>query len=91
MVGLSSTSAGGEGYGLKRFDLNALSFTPVSTFQKSNRCWAMDVTADGLVLAGSQDENNPGVWVFDSRNGYKAVFEKPINVGLLPDRIIAVR
>ncbi len=91
MVGLSSTSAGGEGYGLQRFDLNALSFTPVSTFQKSNRCWAMDATSDGLVLVGSQDENNPGVWVFDSRNGYKAVFEKPINVGLLPDRIIAVR
>lgn len=90
MAGLSSTS-GGEGYGLKRFNLNTLTFTSVSAFQGSERCWAMDVTPDGLVLVGSQDENNPGIWVYDSKNSYKPVFEKPIDVGLIPSRLIVVR
>lgn len=90
IVGLSTTS-GGQGWGLRRFDLNARTFTEVSSFQKSPYCWALDYTDDGLVLVGSQDENNPGVWVFDSRNGYQPVFEKPINVGLLAKRLIVVR
>lgn len=89
IVGLSTTS-GGEGWGLKRFDLNAGTFTAVSTFQKSYYCWGVDYTSSGLVLVGSQDENNPGVWVFDSNNGYKPVFETPINTGLPPERLIVL-
>ena len=85
MVGLS-TASGGEGWGLKRFNLTSRTFEPVSAFQKSSYCWALDYTENGLVLVGSQDENNPGVWVYDSRNSYKPVFEKPINVGLLPEQ-----
>ena len=90
MVGLSTTS-GGEGWGLRRFDLTAGTFTAVSDFQKSAYCWALDFTDEGLVLTGSQDENNPGVWVYDSKNAYKPLFEKPINTGLIPKRIIVVR
>lgn len=90
IVGLSTTS-GGEGWGLKRFDLTAGTFTAVSDFQKSSYCWAVDFSDEGLVLTGSQDENNPGVWVYDSKNAYKPVFEKPINTGLIPKRIIVVR
>ncbi|MCE5252578.1 hypothetical protein LLG96_20435 [bacterium] len=89
MVGLSTTS-GGDGWGLKRFDLTARTFTAVSSFQKSTLCWALDFSSDGLVLTGSQDENNPGVWVFDSKKDYKPVFDKPINVGLLAKRILVV-
>lgn len=90
IAGLSTTS-GGEGWGLKRFDLTAGTFTDVSSFQKSYYCWALDYTDDGLVLVGSSDENNPGVWVFDSRNGYAPVFSGPISTGLLPKRLIVVR
>jgi hypothetical protein len=90
IAGLSTTS-GGAGWGLMRFDLAARTFTSVSAFQKSYYCWALDYTPEGFVLVGSQDENNPGVWVFDSLNGYKPVFEKPIDVGLLPKRLIVVR
>jgi len=89
MIGLSTTS-GGTGWGLKRFDLTTRTFTSVSSFQNSTLCWALDFTSDGLVLTGSQDENNPGVWVFDSKNDYKPVFDKPINVGLLAKRILVV-
>ncbi len=90
IVGLSTTS-GGEGWGLRRFDLTAGTFTAVSDFQKSAYCWAVDFSDEGLVLVGSQDENNSGVWVYNSQNGYKPVFEKPINTGLIPKRIIVVR
>lgn len=90
IVGLS-TASGGEGWGLKRFDLSAKTFTAVSAFQKSYYCWGIDYTSEGLVLVGSQDEKNPGVWVFDSKNGYKAVFDKPIDTGLLPERILVLR
>lgn len=89
MVGLSTIS-GGEGWGIQRFDLTTRTFTSVSDFQKSNLCWALDFTEDGLVLAGSQDEDTPGVWVYDSKNGYAPVFEQPINVGLLAKRILVV-
>lgn len=90
IVGLSDRS-GGEGWGLRRFDLTAHTFTPVSIFQRSYYSWSLDVTSDGLVLVGSSDENNPGVWVFDPAKGYDPVFETPIGVGLLPERILAVR
>ena len=81
---------GGEGWGLTRFDLTAGTFKAVSSFQKSDYTWALDCTGDGLVLVGSKDEDNPGVWVYDSKNDHKPVFEKPINVGLLPARLIIV-
>ena len=90
IVGESDTS-GGEGWGLNSFDLTARTFTPVSTFQKSYYCWALDYTNDGLVLVGSNDEDEPGVWIFDSNNDYAPVFEEPISVGLLPKRILVVR
>lgn len=90
IVGLSTTS-GGEGWGLSRFDLIAGTFTPVSSFQKSYYAWGVDYTPEGYVLVGSNDENNPGVWVFDSAKNYEPVFEKPINVGLLPKRLIVVK
>lgn len=90
IVGLSENS-GGEGWGLSRFDLLAGDFTQVSDFQKSYYTWALDFTDDGLVLVGSNDEDNPGVLVLDSRDGYKQVFETPLDVGLLPKRLVVVR
>ena len=90
IVGLSDAS-GGDGWGLSRFDLIAGDFTQVSDFQKSYYSWALDYTDDGLVLVGSNDEDNPGVLVLDSRDGYKHVFEQPIDVGLLPKRLVVVR
>jgi hypothetical protein len=90
IVGLGDTS-GGEGWGLSRFDLNAGTFVAVSDFQKMDYSWALECTSDGLVLVGSKNEDNPGVFVYDSLNDYKPVFEKPIDVGLLPQRILVVR
>ncbi len=90
IAGLSDRS-GGEGWGLRRFDLAAGTFTPVSSFQKAYYSWALDFSADGLVLVGSSNEDNPGVWVFDSADGYAPLFEKPIDTGLLPERILVVR
>lgn len=90
IAGLSDTS-GGDGWGLIRFDLTAGTFEPVSTFQHSVYSWGLDCTDDGLVLVGNEDEDNPGVWVFDSINNYAPVFENPIDVGLIPSRIFIVR
>ncbi len=88
--GLSTTS-GGEGWGLIRFDLSAGTFTPTGPFQKSYYSWAVDHTPEGFVLVGDQDENNPGVWVLNGNNGCSPVFDRPMNVGLLPKRLIVVR
>ena len=90
IAGLSTTSEG-EGWGLTHFNLATGSFEPVSSFQKSVYSWGLDCTDDGLVLVGNEDENNPGVWVFDSKNNYEPVFEQPIDVGLIPSRIFVVR
>ncbi len=90
IAGLSDAN-GGEGWGLKRFDLAAGTFTAVSSFQKSYYSWAIDYTDDGLVLVGSNDEDNPGLLVFDSTNNYASVFEQPISTGLLPKRLLVVR
>ncbi len=90
ITGLNKSS-GGEGWSLKRFDLSAGTFESVSSFQKSEYCWGIDCTSDGLVLVGSKDEENPGVWIFDAKKDYAPVFETPIDVGLLPQRILVVR
>ena len=90
MAGLSE-NYGGDGWGIMRFDLTTGSFEKVSDFQKHELTRALDFTDDGLVLAGSLDENNPGVFVYDSNNGYKPVFEQAIDTGLLPWRILCIR
>ncbi|MBN1294611.1 MAG: hypothetical protein JXB48_22420 [Candidatus Latescibacteria bacterium] len=90
IAGLSDTN-GGEGWGLIRFNLIAGTFDKVSDFQGTVLTRAIDFTDDGLVLAGRADENNPGVFIYDSKNDYKPVFDNAIDVGLLPWRILVVR
>ena len=90
IAGLSD-AYGGEGYGLIEFNLTSGTFTKVSDFQGASLTRAIDFTDDGLVLAGRADEDNPGVFVYDSNNDYAPVFENAIDVGLLPWRILVVR
>jgi hypothetical protein len=86
-----STDRGGEGYGLLRFDLEGGTFTPVSAFQNQIYTYALDYTDDGLLLVGDKDENTYGVRVYDSEDGYAERFAEPLNVGLIPNRILVLR
>lgn len=91
IAGLSADKEGGEGFDLLRFDLEANTYTPVSAFQDKIYSYALDYTDDGLVLVGDKDEDTYGVRVYDSVNGYAEVFAAPLNVGLLPNRILVLR
>lgn len=91
MAGLSADKEGGEGFDLLRFDLEANTYTPVSAFQNQIYTYALDYTDDGLVLVGDKDENRYGVRVYDSENDYAEVFAEPLNVGLIPNRILVLR
>ncbi len=88
--GLAERS-GGQGWGLTRFDLTAGTFTAVSDFQNSYYTWAIDYSDDGLVFVGYNDEDNPGLMIFDSLNDYAPLFDDPISTGLLPKRLLCVR
>lgn len=79
-------------YGLVRFDLGETPvFTPVSDFQRKEYTYALECTDDGLVLVGAKSEDEYGVWVYDSTSNYEKVFSSPIDVGLMPNRILIVR
>lgn len=85
-----SVDRGGEGFDLLRFDLIASTYTPVSNFQNKIYSYALDYTNDGLVLVGDKDENTYGVRVYDSEDGYNEIFAAPLNVGLIPNRILVL-
>ena len=90
-----SDKYGGTGFGLYRFELAATAatatFTAVSAFQDQIYTYALGCTSDGLVLVGDKDEDTYGVRVYDSTDGYAEVFDSPIDVGLIPNRILVLR
>jgi DNA-binding beta-propeller fold protein YncE len=86
-----SVDKGGEGFDLLRFDLDTGAFTPVSSFQNQIYSYALDYTDDGFVLVGDKDENTYGVRVYDSVNNYAERFAEPLDVGLIPNRILVLR
>lgn len=93
IVGVSFDEADPDntGYGLIRFDLSDGTFTKVSDFQNRECTYALEYTSDGYVLVGAKDENEYGIWVYDSNNNYEKMFDSPIDVGLLPNRMLIVR
>lgn len=78
-------------YSLVHFDLAAGGFTKAPVFQDTLYSYAMDLSEDGLLLVGSKEEDNPGIWVYDTKDNYKSKFSKPLNVGLLPNRILVIK
>ncbi len=79
-------------YSLIRFDLSGTpTFTNVSSFQDQVFTYVLECSDDNLVLVGSKNEDSPGIWVYDANNDYQPLFSEPIDVGLLPNRILIIR
>ncbi len=79
-------------YSLVRYDLSGVpTFTKAPVFQDRIYSYAMDCTQEGLLLVGSKDENDPGIWVYDTKNNYAPRFNTPLKVGLLPNRILILK
>lgn len=79
-------------YSLVRYDLSGTpTFTKAPVFQDTIYSYAMDCSQDGLLLVGSKDENTPGIWVYDTKDNYAPRFDHPLNVGLLPNRILILK
>ena len=85
----------GSGFGLYRFELDpagaTATFTAIDAFQGQLYTYALACTSDGKVLVGNKDEDDYGIYVYDSTNDYAEVFDSPLDVGLIPNRILVLK